>query len=121
MEAIDWRCANCGGFHEYGNCPYYEDFNSWNPPHHQYYGEYEHQPFVQEEPHQRQGSGGKKSLREILEGYLTREDENKKIQEATKSIEEMFEEFMIRTEDNLKALSDGNNVQEAKLMQVSAR
>ena len=33
----------------------------------------------------------------------------------------MFEEFMIRTEDNLKALSDGNNVQEAELMQVPAR
>src|ERR1044072_5415552 len=28
---------------------------------------------------------------------------------------------MIRTEDNLKALSDGNNAQVAKLMQVSAR
>src|ERR1044072_7385373 len=112
-EGYDGRCMNCGGFHGYGNCPYYddqswgnqpnlgwegdEDFNPWNPPHHQYYGEHEYQPLEQEEPHQGQGNRGKKS------------------------IEELFEEFMIRTEDNCKALSDGNNAQEAKLMQVSAR
>ena len=81
-EDYDWRCMNCDGFHECGNCPYYEDQswknqpmtcwegyenpNSWNPPYHQYYGEYEHQLFEQEEPHQRQENGGKKSLREIL-------------------------------------------------------
>src|ERR1044072_5864170 len=112
-EDYDWRCMNCGGFHECGKCPYYEDQswknqprtcwegyenpNSWNPPYHQDYEKYEHQPLVQEEPHQGEGNGGKKS------------------------IEELFEEFMIRTEDNCKALSDGNNAQEAKLMQVSAR
>ena len=95
-EDYDWRCMNCGGFHECGNCPYYEDQswknqlrtcwegyenpNSWNPL---YYGEYDHQPFVQEEPHQRQGNGSKKS------------------------IEELFEEFMIRTNDYRKVLSDG--------------
>src|ERR1044072_924218 len=120
-EDYDRRCANCSGFHEYGNCPYYEDqswknqprtcwegyenSNSWNPPHHQCYGEYEHQPFVQEEPHQRQ-----------------------KNQEAIKSLEEMLESRMIQFENNLKyqetmlkALSDGNNAQEAELMQVPAR
>src|ERR1044072_3351777 len=63
-EDYDWRCMNCDGFHEYGNCPYYdqswknqprtcwegyENSNSWNPPPHHYHGEYEHQPFVQEE------------------------------------------------------------------------
>src|ERR1044072_3160682 len=63
-EARKWKCVNCDGFHGYGNCPYdeqrrenqpdtcwegYENPNSWNPPHHHYYEEYEHQPFVQEE------------------------------------------------------------------------
>src|ERR1044072_8601777 len=63
-EDYDWRCMNCDGFHEYGNCPYYdqswknqprtcwegyENSNSWSPPPHHYHGEYEHQPFVQEE------------------------------------------------------------------------
>src|ERR1044072_2716451 len=63
-EDYDWRCMNCEGFHEYGNCPYYdqswknqprtcwegyENSNSWDPPPHHYHGEYEHQPFVQEE------------------------------------------------------------------------
>src|ERR1044072_8401942 len=120
-EDYDWRCMNCGGFHECGNCPYYEDQswknqprtcwegyenpNSWNPTHHQCYGKYENQPFVQEESHQR-----------------------RKNQKAIKSIEEMLESLMIQFENNLKyqetmlkALSDGNNAQEAKLMQVSAQ
>ena len=65
-----------------------EDFNPWNPPHHQYYGEYEHQPLVQEEPHQRQGSGGKKSLEELLEGFITRWDNNHKNQEAVINAQE---------------------------------
>src|ERR1044072_5118151 len=120
-EDYDWRCMNCGGFHECGNCPYYEDqswknqprtcwegyenSNSWNPTHHQCYGEYEHQPFVQEESHQR-----------------------RKNQKAIKSIEEMLESIMIQFENNLKyqetmlkSLSDGNNAQEAQLMQVSVQ
>src|ERR1044072_564220 len=118
-EDYDWRCTNCGGFHEHGNCPYYEDesrknqprtcwegyenSNSRNPPHHQYYGEYEHQPLVQEEPHQRQGSGGKKSLRELLEGYITRDDENKKNQEAgKKSLRELLEGYITRDDENKK-------------------
>ena len=81
-EDYDWRCINCDGFHGYGNCPYYdqrwenrpdicwegdEDFNPWNPPYHPYYGENEHQPLEQEEPHQGHGDG-KKILEELLEG-----------------------------------------------------
>src|ERR1044072_7895595 len=95
-EDYDWRCMNCDGFRGYGNCPYYdqrwesrpdicwegdEDFNPWNPPYHQYYGEHEHQPLEQEEPHQGQG-GGKKSLEELLEGFMTRTENNYKNQEA---------------------------------------
>src|ERR1044072_8426788 len=82
MEAIDWRCANCGGFHEYGNCPYYEAFNPWNPPYHQYYGEHEYQPLEQEEPHQGQGNGGKKSIEELLEELMIRTEDKYKAQEA---------------------------------------
>ena len=82
MKAIDWRCANCGGFHGYGNCPYYEDFNPWNPPYHQYYGEHEHQSLEQEEPHRGQGSGGKKSLEELLEGFIARSEDNYTAHEA---------------------------------------
>src|ERR1044072_3964513 len=132
LETFEWSCINCGEFHEYGqwkcydlgweNQPRtcwdgYENSNSWNPPYHQYYGEQEHQPFVQEEPHQRQGSRGKKSLRELLEAYLTRDDENRKNQEAeikdtsdtnkgleiqlqklSKESEEMFESFLVQQE-----------------------
>src|ERR1044072_9513265 len=97
LETFEWRCINYGEFHEYGQWKYYdlgwenqprtcweghENSNSWKPPHHQYYVEYEHQPLVQEEPHQRQGSGGKKGLWELLEGYITRDDGKKKNQEA---------------------------------------
>src|ERR1044072_8014384 len=115
MEAIDWRCLNCGGFHGYENCPYYgqlwenrpdncwegkEDLNPWNPPYHQYYGEHEHQPLEQEEPHQGHG-GGKKSLEELLEGFITRIDNNYKNQEdiiknqgaAIKSLEIRLQEI----------------------------
>src|ERR1044072_625447 len=90
VETFEWRCMNCGEFHEYGqwkcydlgweNQPRtcwegYENPNSWNPPHHQYYGEHEHQPLEEEEPHQRQGSGGKKSLEEMLESFMARQEE----------------------------------------------
>src|ERR1044072_8171977 len=90
FEAYKRRCANCSGFHGYGNCPYYdqkwenrpdicwegdEDFNPWNPPYHQYYGEHEHQPLEKEEPHRGQGSGGKKSLEEMLESFMARQEE----------------------------------------------
>ena len=96
MEAIDRRCVDCSGFHGYENCPYYdqqwksrpdscwegeEDFNPWNPPYHQYYGEHEHQPLEQEEPQQGLRSG-KKSLEELLEGFMARTESNYKTQEA---------------------------------------
>src|ERR1044072_64411 len=88
VETFEWRCINCGEFHEYGqwkcydlgweNQPRtcwegYENPNSWNPSSHQYYGEHEHQPLEEEEPHQRQGSGGKKSLEEMLESFMARQ------------------------------------------------
>src|ERR1044072_519452 len=98
-EGYDGRCMNCGGFHGYGNCPYDddqswgnqpdsgwegdEDFNPWNPPHHQYYGEHEYQPLEQEEPHQGQGNRGKKSIEELFEEFMIRTEDNYKAQEAT--------------------------------------
>src|ERR1044072_7478839 len=77
MDAFNSRCAFCNGFHEYGQCQYHdqgwenqpyvwevdENFTLWNPPIHQYYGDY--QPFEEEEPHQSQGSGNV-SLEEAL-------------------------------------------------------
>jgi hypothetical protein len=92
-EDYDWRCMNCEGFHEYGNCPYYDqrwknqpktfwEGYSWNPPHHQFYGEYEHQPLEQDEPHQRQGSSGKKSIEELLESFLVQQEITNKRQDA---------------------------------------
>ena len=133
FKAYKRRCAHCSGFHGYGNCPYYdqrwenrpdiywegeEDFNLWNPPYHQYYGEYEHQPLEQEEPYQ--GSGDRESLRESLEGYLARSEEKNQAQEAIlryqeaeiynkraqikrlesreEAFEEMIESFLVREE-----------------------
>src|ERR1044072_2243346 len=93
VETFEWRCMNCGEFHEYGqwkcydlgweNQPRtcwegYENPNSWNTPHHQYYGDHEHQPLEEEEPHQRQGSGGKKSLEEMLESFMARHEETRR-------------------------------------------
>src|ERR1044072_9891169 len=98
---------NCGGFHEYGNCPYYDqiwenqpdicwegdDFNPWNPPYYQHYGEHKHQPLEQEEPYQGHG-GRKKSLEELLEGFITRIDKNYKSQEAAiNNLESQFQEL----------------------------
>src|ERR1044072_8910185 len=97
MEAYDWRCLNCGGFHGDGACQCYDqrwenqpnncwegddDFNLWNPPYHQYYGAYKHQPLEQEEPQQGLGSG-KKSMEELREGFMTRTENIYKNQEAS--------------------------------------
>src|ERR1044072_3229842 len=69
--------------------------------------EHEHQLFEQVEPHQRQGSGGKKSLRELLEGYITCDDENKKNQDAgKKSLRELLEGYITRDDENKKNQED---------------
>src|ERR1044072_237589 len=67
MDAFNWRCTNCYEFHNYGRCQYYDQgwVNSGNPQNHQDYGEYEDQPFDQEQPHQ---SGGQ-SLEDIVEKF----------------------------------------------------
>src|ERR1044072_3525557 len=98
LETLEWRCINCGEFHEYGqwkcyglgweNQPRtcwegYENSNSWNSPHRQYYEEHEHQPLVQEEPYQRQGSSDKKSIEELLESFLIQQENINKRQDAT--------------------------------------
>src|ERR1044072_896512 len=99
MAATNWRCVDCGGFHEHGNCPYYdqrwdrpnncweseEDFNPWNPPYHHYYGEHEHQPLEKEEPQQGLGSG-KKSLEELLEGFMARQRATTKLRKLSSRI-----------------------------------
>lgn len=92
MDDFNLRCINCGGFHEYGKWHCYdqrwenqprasweseEDFHPWNPPYYQHYGGYEHQPFKQEEPHQGYGVG-RERLEELLEGFITRIDNNYK-------------------------------------------
>src|ERR1044072_629594 len=145
-EARKRRCANCSGFHGYENCPYDEqrwenqpdicwggdeELNPLNPPYHQYYGEYEHQPLEQEEPYQEepyQGSGDRESLRESLEGYLARSEEKNQAQEAIlryqeaeinnkraqikriesreEAFEEMIESFLVREEARLQRLSE---------------
>src|ERR1044072_7540549 len=108
MEATEWSCINYGGLHGYGNCPYYdqrwenrpdicwegdEDFNPWNPPYYQHYGEPEHQPLEQEEPHQGHG-GGKKILEEIVESFVNQSLTNFKNQEAAiKNLESQFQEL----------------------------
>src|ERR1044072_6931441 len=97
LETLEWRCINCGEFHEYGqwkcydlrweNQPRtcwegYENSNSWNSPHHQYYGKHEQQLLEQDEPHQRQGSNGKKSIEELLESFLVQQENINKRQDA---------------------------------------
>src|ERR1044072_1344356 len=101
---------NCGGFHGYGNCPYYddqswenrpdlcwegdEDFNQWNPPYHQYYGDHDYQPFEQEESHQSQRSSGKKSIEEMLESFLVQQDNiDKKRDAAMRNLETQIQEL----------------------------
>ena len=100
LENFEWRWINCGEFHEYGqwkcfdlgweNQPRtcwegYENSNSWNPPYHQYYGDHEHQPLEHEEPHQGHG-GGKKSLEKLLEGFITRMDNNYNNREINRTL-----------------------------------
>src|ERR1044072_6799849 len=63
LETFEWSCTNCGEFH-------------------QYYGEHEQQPLEQDEPHQRQGSSGKKSIEEMLESFLVQQESINKRQEA---------------------------------------
>src|ERR1044072_5143303 len=97
LETFEWRCINCGEFHEYGQWKCYdlgwknqlktcwegyENSNSWNSPYHQYYGEHKQQPLEQDEPHQRQGSSGKKSIEELLESFLVQQEITNKIQDA---------------------------------------
>src|ERR1044072_2859520 len=98
LETLEWRCINCGEFHEYGqwkcydlrweNQPRtcwegYENSNSWNSPHHQYYGKHEQQLLEQDEPHQRQGSSGNKSIEELLESFLVQQENINKRQDAS--------------------------------------
>ena len=89
MDDFDLRCINCGEFHEYGQWQCYnqgwenhprtswkvrEDFNPWNPPIYQYYEEFDHQPFEQE--------NGKINLEEIMgklaqsQAYLSKSQAN---------------------------------------------
>src|ERR1044072_4290346 len=85
METFELRCINCGEFHEYGQLQCYdqgwanqpraswqgeEDFNPWIPPIHQYYGEYEHQPYDQEQ------GPRKKNLEDIVEIFVNQSQTN---------------------------------------------
>src|ERR1044072_4876208 len=89
MDNYDWRCINCGEFHEYGQWQCYDqgwenqpraswqgedDFNPWNPSIHQYYGEYEYQPYEQEQPR-------KKSLEDLLEDFMIESEKSYRRQE----------------------------------------
>src|ERR1044072_8797220 len=89
MDDFNLRCINCRAFHEYGQWHWYcqrwtnrpqaswrseEDFNPWNSPYNQHYG-------AHEEPHQGHGSG-RERLEELLEGFITRIDNDFKNREA---------------------------------------
>src|ERR1044072_8432649 len=89
MDDFNLRCINCRAFHEYGQWYCYgqqwtnrpqtswrgeEDFDPWNSPYNQHYG-------AHEEPHQCHGSG-RERLEELLEGLITRIDNDYKNREA---------------------------------------
>src|ERR1044072_1255255 len=108
MGDFNLRCINCRAFHEYGQWHCYgqrwtnrpqaswrsqEDFNPWNSPYNQHCGAYE-------ESHQGHGSG-RERLEELLEGFITRIDNDHKNREAIiknneviiKSLESRFREL----------------------------
>src|ERR1044072_5991432 len=89
MGDFNLRCINCRAFHEYDQWHCYgqrwtnrtqaswrseEDFNPSNSPYNQHYG-------AHEEPHQGHGSG-KERLEELLEGFITRINNDYKNREA---------------------------------------
>src|ERR1044072_9199372 len=140
-EGYDWRCMNCGGFHECGNCPYYEDqrwenrpdiswegdeyFNPWNPPYYQHYGAHEHQPLEHEEPHQGH-EGGKKSLEELLEGFITRMDNNYNNREAAIKnleirIQELSRQFMEESQCSFQSVALIAPVEESEELQIDEK
>src|ERR1044072_8981733 len=108
MDNFSLRYINCRPFHEYGQWHCFgprwttrpqaswrseEDFNPWNSPYNQHYG-------AHEEPHQGHGSG-RERLEELLQGFITRIDNDYKNREATiknnevaiKNLESRFREL----------------------------
>src|ERR1044072_7659270 len=128
MDDFNLRCINCRAFHEYGqwhcsgqrwtNRPQAswrseEDFNPWNSPYNQHYG-------AHEEPHQGHGSG-RERLEELLEGFITRIDNDYKNREAIiKNNEVIIKNLESRFRELSRKLVDESHRPSPRLESVSA-